>query len=651
MSEYKLLFSPCKINKLEVKNRIVFEPMGNGLAGTDGSCGDEQIAFYGARAKGGVGLIMSEACSVDSVTGRGNIKNLCIDRDELIPGYKRLADEIHRYGSAMFIELYHPGGEGHCADNGDKPMLTPSGIECGLTHEPVVEMTLDQIHETIQKFIEGAVRCQKAGLDGVTIHAAHGYLIGQFLSPHTNKRQDSYGGTEQKRARFALEIIEGIRKACGPDFPIAVRISADEFLDYIGLPKEEGITLELSKNFSRMFEAAGADMIDVSSGNYETMNTAWEPAGFDQGWKSHLAKEIKSVVRVPVSCVSVIRDPAYAEHLLETGNCDFIGSARTHMADAEWANKVKEGREREIRRCISCLNCMKTLIIPDVSCGVNPQACHETTRSDIRKDGAGRTVVVVGAGPAGMEAARILALREFRVVLLEKSDRLGGQMNLAAVPPHKGKIRWFIDYLAHQMELLGVEVHLNVDVTPELVQGYEPYAVFLAAGTNPIVPRSIPGIFGDNVCTSTDVLTGARDVSNKKVVLVGCGMNGLETAEYLVEKGNTVEAFDMLPEVAPGELFQNIIDVEMRIGPVVPQHTKHRLISISETGCTFENLEDNSTVEYPCEVVVLSLGMAPQKDLVEQFANIPNCHVIGTNVKYGPIASATESAFLAAYNL
>ena len=530
-------------------------------------------------------------------------------------------------------------------------MMTPSGIECGLTHEPVVEMTVDQIHEQVNKFVEGAVRCQKAGLDGVTVHAAHGYLICQFLSPHTNKRTDEYGGSEENRARFCVEIIRGIREACGPDFPIAVRISADEFMDYIGMPKEEGITLDLSKNFSKMFVEAGADMIDVSSGNYETMNTAWEPAGFDQGWKSHLAKEIKSVVDVPVSCVSVIRDPAYAEQLLEEGNCDFIGSARTHLADAEWANKVQEGREAEIRRCISCLNCMKTLIIPEVSCGVNAQAAHETVRCDLKKDGNGRTVVVLGAGPCGMEASRVLALRGFRVVLLEKEGELGGQMNLAKVPPHKGKIAWYIEYLAKQMELLGVEVHLNTPATPEEVRKYQPYAVFAAAGTNPIVPKSIPGIFGENVTTSTEVLTGRVNLENKDIVLVGCGMNGLETAEYLVEKGNRVTAYDMLPEVAFGELFQNIIDVEMRIGPCVPQHTQHKLISINEKGCVFENLADNTTVEAPCDVVVLSMGMAPQKALAEQFEEFENFKAIGTNVKYGPIASATEAGFMAAYEL
>ncbi|MCQ2567733.1 MAG: FAD-dependent oxidoreductase [Mogibacterium sp.] len=632
-----------KINSVTVKNRIVFEPMGNSLAELDGACGDKQIAFYGARARGGVGLIMSEACSVDSKRGRGNIKNLCIDRDELIPGYEKLAEEVHKYGSIFFLEIYHPGAEGHCDDNGGLPMMSPSGIENGMTHEPVVKMTPEEIKMEIQYFIDGAVRAQKAGLDGVVIHAAHGYLINQFLSSHTNKRTDEYGGSEENRARFCVEIIEGIRKACGPDYPIAVRISADEYLDYCGFPKEEGITIDLAKNFSKMFVEAGADMIDVSSGNYESMNTAWEPTSFDQGWKSHLVREIRKVVNVPLSCVSVIRDPAYAEELLQEGATDFVGSARQHLADPDWSAKAEQGREKEIRKCVSCLNCMKTLIIPDMRCAINAEACMETEYCELRKDGDGKTVVVIGGGPAGMEAARVLSLRGFKVVLIEKDSKLGGQLNLASVPPMKEKLKTFISYLSEQMELLGVEVLLDTEASVELVSGYDPY--------DPVVPKSISGIDKDFVYTSTQVLNGSVSLKDKKVVVVGCGMNGLETAEYLVAEGNTVSSYDMLPQVATGEHFQNIIDIEMRIGPVVPQNTNHKLLSIEDGKVIFENLENNETVEAECDNVVLSMGMRPKVEFAEQFSEMPNYRVIGTNVKYGSIALAVSDAYKAAYEL
>lgn len=247
------LSSPGKIGALTVKNRVIMEAMGNALSNLDGSMSAEDIAFYEARAKGGAGLIMSEAVSVSSNSGRANPRNLCIDDDKLIPGYCQLMDVLRPYGCAFFVELYHPGRQGDSALNGGRRMFAPSAIQCGLTRQPVIAMTTEEIACMVQKFINGAIRCQKAGVDGVLIHAAHGYLINQFLSPYTNHRTDDYGGSVTNRARFALEIIHGIRDACGPEFPIAIRISACEYLDYIGLPREAGITLELSKEYAKLF--------------------------------------------------------------------------------------------------------------------------------------------------------------------------------------------------------------------------------------------------------------------------------------------------------------------------------------------------------------------------------------------------------------
>ena len=375
------LSSPGQIGALTVKNRVIMEAMGNALSNLDGSMSAEDIAFYEARAKGGVGLIMSEAVSVASNSGRANPRNLCIDDDRLIPGYRQLMDALHPYGCAFFVELYHPGRQGDSALNGGRRMFAPSAIQCGLTHQPVIAMTTEEIACMVQKFINGAIRCQKAGVDGVLIHAAHGYLINQFLSPYTNHRTDHYGGSVANRARIALEIIHGIRDACGPEFPIAIRISACEYLDYIGLPREAGITLELSKEYAKLFQAAGADLLDVSSGIYETMNTAWEPTGFDQGWKVELAHELKQVVEIPVVCTAMIREPDYAEGLLKDGVCDFVGSARAHLADPEWTNKALEGRDEDIRPCISCLNCMKTMACGEMHCAVNAQGAFECTRT------------------------------------------------------------------------------------------------------------------------------------------------------------------------------------------------------------------------------------------------------------------------------
>lgn len=643
------LNTPCNIGKLTIKNRIIMEAIGNTLSNLDGSVSQEDIDFYAARAKGGVGLIMSEAISVDSVTGRANPRNLCIDRDELIPGYRQLIDALHSYGCAFFVELYHPGRQGESTLNGNQPMFAPSEIPCKLVNQPVKAMTLDEIHAMIQKYIDGAVRCQKAGVDGVLIHGAHGYLVNQFLSPYTNHRTDEYGGSLENRARFALDIIRGIRAACGPDYPIAIRFSACEYLDYNGLPQEEGITLALSKEYAKLFQAAGADLLDISSGIYETMNTAWEPVGFDQGWKTELAREIKKVVDIPVVCTSLIRDPGFAEALLQDGVCDFIGSARAHLADPEWANKALEGKDEEIRPCISCLNCMKTLMGPKMCCAVNAQGGYETTRSQIEKNGDGRVVAVIGGGPAGMEAARVLALRGFQVTLLEENDQLGGALLQAAKPPHKEKISEYIAYLARQLDKQGVTVRTGVSATPALVADLHPYAVLVAAGASHLIPQSIPGIQGNNVYTAAQVLTGKVSFTGKTLVIIGAGMTGLETAEYLTNLDNQVSVYDLLPEVATGEHFQNIIDIEHRLGQV-PQHTGHKLVEITPDSCVFET-EDGARHVAPCDGVILAMGMKPNQELARQFASFPNFQVIGTCVKYGNIAYAVESGFLAAYHL
>lgn len=652
---YKNMFKKGKIGSLELANRIVMEPMGNALAGLDGSCTNEEIAFYAERAKGGVGLIITEVASVDSQTGRANLHNLCVDDDALLSGYQGLAQEIHKYGSAIFVEIYHPGRQGISASNNNQAMLAPSAIECQCVHQPVVEMTTQQCTDMIQKFIDGALFLKKAGIDGVVIHAAHGYLIGQFLSPYTNKRTDQFGGSLEKRARFATEIIKGIRAACGKDYPIVIRISADEFLKYAGIDSNEGVTLDMSKQYVKLFQDAGVDGIDVSAGIYETMNTSWEPVGFDQGWKAYLAKEIKKIVDIPVFCTALIRDPGYGEYLLENDYCDFIGSARQHFADPQWALKAKEGREDEIRRCISCLNCMETLSMADLTneparCAINPQGGKELQLGKLPQDGAGRRVAVIGAGPSGLEAARILALRGFKPVVLEKSGQIGGTLNLASKPPKKERLSWLIDYYKKQLKLLGVEVRLNMEIDDAYLKSLDPYAVFISTGSSPILPKSIPGITGQNVLSTEDILNGKIRLFGKDVIIVGSGMTGLETGEMLAEDGNKVSIYEMASEIGPGMFFQNLIDVLKRLENV-PKSPGHKLVEITEQGCTFET-GDGEKVTKTSDYVVISLGMASNNQLAKELGDkFSNFCVMGDAEKPGKIARAVETGFMAAYNL
>lgn len=489
---FELLFSPCRIGTLTIPNRLVMEPLQNYLAGPDGTCSDRDTAFYVERAKGGVGLIQTGTICVDLKTGRANRRVLALDRDSQIGSFRAMTDAVHRQGTYIFAELFHPGRQGSAALNGGV-MLAPSETICGFMRQPTRVMTESECAAMAEKFVSAAVRAKEAGFDGVTLHCAHGYLLQEFLSPYTNLRCDAYGGNVQGRAKIVVDILSGIRQRCG-SFPVVVRLCGDEFLDTVGLRKERGITPALAAEYARMFQQAGADAIDVSAGLYETMNTAWEPAGYPQGWKTNLAKTIRAAVSVPVICTSVIREAAFAEQLLADGVCDFVGSARAYLADPCWPHKVRRGREAEIVPCLSCLHCFDTLLRCDTTgqpleCTVNPEGCRETLFSDPQADGRGRTVVIAGGGVAGMEAARVLALRRFRPVILEQGDVLGGQLNLAARVPWKERFGRLLDYYRHQMEALRVEVHLNTPATVDEIRILKPDAVIVATGSRENQPN------------------------------------------------------------------------------------------------------------------------------------------------------------------
>ncbi|MBE0068368.1 FAD-dependent oxidoreductase [Thermoanaerobacterium thermosaccharolyticum] len=650
------LLSKGKIGTMETRNRIVMTAMGNALANNDGTVSQRDINFYGARAKGGVGLIITE-CTIVDERGKGNTKQICVYDDRFIPGLKALADEVHKYGGKIAVQIYHPGRQGISAINGNLPMMAPSDVECKVVRQPVQAMSIEQIEEMVNKFVDAAVRIKNAGIDGVEVHGAHGYLINQFLSPYTNKRTDKYGGNLENRMRFLEEIVVGIKEKCGRDFPLLVRLSVDEFLGMVGLPNE-GLHIEEGVKIAKRLEELGVDALDISCGIYETMNVAWEPSSYEQGWKVHLAETIKKSVNIPVIGVSVYRDPEFANRMIEEGKIDFAGSARQHFADPEWANKAKEGRLDEIRKCISCLYCMESLMNADIAgasaqCSINIQSGREGELNDFKEDGAERIVSIIGAGPAGLEAARILAKRRFKPVIFEKSDKLGGQLQLANKPPKKEKINWLIDYLKTQIEKAGIEVRYNTAPTVEILKQLNPYAVFIAQGSNPIMPKSIRGIDRKNVLVAEDILSGKVRLNDKKVAVVGSGMTGLETAHYLAVDGNDVSVFEMADEIGPGLFFQNLIDILGHLGSFkVKLYPKHKLVEIGEDKVVFENTETKENVHQVFDYVVLSLGRTPNTELIDEIkAAFDNVVVLGDAKQAGKIRNAMESGFMAAYNL
>ena len=654
---YNKLFEAGSIGKITIKNRLVMSPMGCGLANLDGTPSEDMIAFYEARAIGGAGLIIPEITRVNDVHGAGLMRQLSVTKDRHIEQQAKLAKAIHKHGSKIFIQLHHPGRETVSALLGGKPVVAPSAIACKLVKQETRALELDEIKQLVQQFIDGAVRVQKAGCDGVELHAAHGYLLQQFLSPYTNKREDEYGGSFENRLRIITEIIEGIRKACGPDFPIGVRLSVEEFLDKTGVT-EEYIHIQDGVKIAMALEQAGIDFIDSSCGLYETGMTCIEPISFPQGWRKAMLSAVKSNVKIPVIGVSVIREPAVAEKFLEEGVVDFVSMGRSWNADAEWGKKVQENREKELRKCISCLRCFESLneynaagLPPE--CSLNPTYAREKKYGNLMHDTKGHKAIVVGGGPAGMCAAQTLALRGVKVTLIDRKSELGGTINLAKKPPLKERMQWVADYYSNELKRLGVEVKLNTEATVDLIMENKPDAVVLATGSESIVPGKIPGINGNNVFTIESVLSDKSALKGKKVAVIGAGLTGLETAEYLLEKGNQVTIIDMLDKPAPNANHTNVADVCGRLAKSGANYLLgYSLKEIKADSVVLEKLENKEEVNVSIDAVVLSLGFRPNQSLIPELeANGVEVKLIGSAIKDGTIAPAVRTGYEAGREL
>lgn len=682
--EYSRLFSPMKIGNVEIKNRIVMAPMCMGFGQYNGCATETMMNYYEERAKGGVGLIFTEITRVNDITGASSFGQLGMSHDYQIPALKEMADRIHKHGCKIMVELHHPGrqnlglmiGTVPLCVAGDKLMgnlytriLTGAVIPPGkkLQEKNIVPRTVAPskceksklsgsiskplstkgVEKLIAEFVESAVRVQKAGCDGVELHASHGYLIQQFLSPNTNKRTDRYGGTLENRMRFLTEIIDGIREKCGQDFPIVVRLTVDEMYDRIGQP-DKGYGLNEGLKMAKLLSDKGIDAIDVSSAAYDTFNYWLEPATFECGWRKHLAAEVKKVVDIPVIAANLIRSPEQAEQQLEEGTQDFVSLGRPLIADPHWAEKVRSGNGHLIKRCVCCLYCFESMMenaykYDHGHCSVNPFVGREDIT--LNKNGGGRNVLVVGAGPAGLTAAELLARRGFDVTVLEREQSAGGQLNLADKPPHKEKLSWVCTDLLNNVINLGVNVEFGINVTKEIIDKYNPDIVVNATGGNAVFPKAFQG---DNVTTVTQILDGTVKLKNKRVAVIGSGMTGLETSELLAEQGNKITVVEMADEIAPGAWFQHVDDALPKLKAAGTEFlTGHKLLSVGGGFIMLERLSDGAKINIETDYIVLSLGVRPDTSLFEEIKNNSGykTYNIGDSVKTGRIADAVESAY------
>lgn len=493
---YPHLFEPLVIGNMVIPNRICHVPTDISSSNADGSVSERDIHHHSQIAKGGTGLIVVGATTPDAATGRPTVTCLVADNDNYIPGLARLAESMHRYGAKCIVQLQHPGRQ--CAIPRHNTMSTNDMVvklPWSAGHEVVFEnqeekgkavrgITTEECLEMIEKFSDAAWRVKQAGFDGVELHAAHGYLISQFMSPYLNRRNDRFGGSFENRMRFPLAIIASIQKKCGKDFPIFVRYSIDEFL-------EGSRRLDESILVAQEFEKAGVACLDLSCCIQETPGAGFCPMQYDEGWQVEAAAAIKQAVSIPTICNRVLRNPDYCDQILAEGKADMVGLSRQLLADPYWPVKAAMGKPEEIRRCISCLTgCWQESMMAkkEIQCAINP-ACGHMEFDKLEPAPTPLKVAVVGGGPAGMEAARLATVRGHKVTLFEKTGELGGAILNCCVVPGKEKMKWYTDWIRRQIKKLGVEIHLNC--VPELEQLREYDIILNATGATSYLPDCV----------------------------------------------------------------------------------------------------------------------------------------------------------------
>lgn len=568
MERFQKILEPITVKNVTIRNRIVMPAMNTNMASNDGFATIQLTDYYAERAKGGVGLIIVSAAAVDK-NARKRTGGLLLDEDKYKENLRLLVETIHSHGSRVFQQLNHNGRLLSSMSSGTfrvRP-VAPSPLPHPVTGEIPKELTQEDILDLIEKFGNAALRAKDAGFDGVELHGAHGYLLNQFLSPYTNKRLDMYGGNLEGRQRFPLEVLRNVRKKVGESFPISYRLSAEEFVP-------GGFTIDEAEVFCGNLEKAGVDLIHISAGINESPSTQLKVIpmmDIPRGCFLPLADRIRKRVGVPIIVVGRINSPEIAEQALSEKNADLIAIGRGLIADPYWVQKVAAGNDGEIRTCIACnQGCMERLIQEkQITCIYNPDVGREREYHIVKTD-VPKKVLIVGGGPGGMEAARVLSLRGHDVTLWEQGDRLGGQILLYSWLPGKEEFWEMIDYFTLQLEKCKVAIEFNKTATSGNIRAFNPQAVIVANGANP-KRLEIPGIDQTHVVTFKEILNETTN-PQKAIAVVGGGLVGLETALYLSQQNHQVTVLEILPEIASdagplvkANLLQKIRKKEIKI--------------------------------------------------------------------------------------
>lgn len=647
--KYKKLFTPIQINGVELKNRIVMSPMHDGLGLTGGDVNQQVIEYFAARARGGVGLIINGFTVVcpDELCGTAGAGQSHLTTLDNRNSFQLLAERLHEYDCKLFVQLHHPGRSVYAPQflNGGRQPVSSTAMPASLKGDshaaPARELTVPEIKQIVKCYAIAAQGAYTAGCDGVEVHCAHGYLFSQFINPFKNERKDEYGGSLENCCRIATETLDAIRKVVPKSFPVSVRINGAEG-DF--RPNGKEWDMNYIKGVAKLLVEHGADMVNVSMGGIDCMPNPDMRARY----RDDIIKNIKDVVDVPVAAVNCLKTPEEAEGMLEDGIADMAILGRQLICDPEWANKARTGREEDIRPCLSCNNCIHhSSLMQPIRCAINPLAGREAEDNTL-VPGSGNAVII-GAGPAGIEAAFTLAAKGYDVTMYEKSGVIGGSINLADKAPGKFRMDILLDYWKRQLEKNDkITVKLNAEITDEklaeIKRELDPKVVCLNVGGKPVVPP-MPGL--ENAVTAHDILSGKVTVESKRVVIIGGGMTALETAEFIAERKNSIVLCEMMPQFASDTFVYRVVKTQLglaRQGVCMKPHTM--VLGANEEGVMYRDLVTGLEGVLPAEVVVLSLGVRPDRalrgKLEESFDNVV---VLGDSNKTGTLQNATGATF------
>jgi 2,4-dienoyl-CoA reductase-like NADH-dependent reductase (Old Yellow Enzyme family)/thioredoxin reductase len=601
------LFCPIRIGDLEIKNRIAMAPMGIHPSYPDQLVPDALIHYLETRSKGGVGLIISDGFQG---TKHQNVLMLGAYEDRFIPSMRKYAQAIHKHGSVAFLQIMGLGGR----DTGET--YAPSAIDSPRYERRPKAYSKDQIEEIIDDFDAAAHRGQEAGFDGVELHGAHSYMIGQFISPHFNKRNDEYGGDFERRMRVPTEIVRRTKKTCGNKFPVGFKFSAWESLPN-GVNHEEAVKIaqRMSQEGVAYLHVQTADFyppVAVRS-RYPAMSPMYSPRNTLVELSENLKRNIGNT---PIVCADGIIDPGDADRIIRENKADMVAIGRALLADPDWPNKARQGRR--IRPCIRCNICHHKVVAVEepIACTVNPYLAREK-QEPIMRASHPKNVMVVGSGPSGMTCALVASRRSHNVTLYEKEDEVGGLLVPGTTPPFKKDVRDLLEYYRGEIRDSNVSLELNQTVTPELIRKKQPAALVVAIGARPI-KLNIPGRDNENVITAIDALKNKDLVKGKKVVVIGGGEVGCETALYLSQDGKDVSVVEILDDILLVNTVKNntVVLRELLDKWNVKVHVKSSVEAITDSAVSLVS-KDGEHTELPADAVIMSVGLRPDNTRVK----------------------------------